>query len=192
MGEPGRPPRASVRRPPGEGSALERSSAPASGWRWRLANSECPGRTSSIWHTPARRGTARSWCGLGPATSDSHGPRRRYWRSRTSRSWRTRHPLPASTGSASSTTTQGRRPGGWGRKAVARGRRSRLLRLSLIGTSRRPSGSRAPGQITGGHGGWSSHGGWHARRWACGASIVREADGSMRALPAAVNAHALR
>jgi hypothetical protein len=54
---------------------------------------------------------------------------------------------------------------GWGHLAAARGRRSRRLHRSSIGTSRHLFGSRATGRTTGEHGAWSSLGGWHARRW---------------------------
>jgi hypothetical protein len=84
---------------------------------------------------------------------------------------------PPRTGSAAFTTTPLRRrwnertetgarwTDGWARKAVARWQRSRPLRRSLTGASRRPSGSRAPGRTSGGPGAWSPRGGWHVRHW---------------------------
>jgi hypothetical protein len=61
--------------------------------------------------------------------------------------------------------------GGWVRKVVARGQRSRPLRQSSIGTSRRPSGSRTPGRTTGGPGAWSSRRGLGAFLLALGAVL---------------------
>jgi hypothetical protein len=68
----------------------------------------------------------------------------------------------------------------WGHLAAARGRRSRRLHRSSIGTSRRLSGSRAPGRTTGEHGAWSSLGGWHARRWVRSCRCRARAGGAVR------------
>jgi hypothetical protein len=168
MSVQGRPPRASVRRPPGEDKALAGSAAPSSGALAAVAR-QLGMSEEDIFDLALARSAWRSMV----VVRLGAGHARLAW---------SKTPMPALTnlaelGHASafagvdwerhlhddSAPSELERagaqwPDGWGHQAAARGRRSRRLHRSSIGTSRRLSGGRAPGRTTGEHGAWSSLG----------------------------------
>ena len=183
MSAQGRPPRASARRPPGEDKALAGSAVPSAGalavaarrlgmseedifdlalarsaWRSMVAVRLGAGHARLAWSKtpmPALTNLAE----LGHASAFGGVDRQRILHDDSAPTELER--ADGNWGAVARRLSSR----GWGHLAAARGRRSRRLHRSSIGTSRRLFGSRATGRTTGEHGAWSSLGGWHARRW---------------------------